>query len=667
MHVAFSWNPKFTQAGFKSKSPLSVANGTMNTCRPEKKQDSISSLTPDGCSGLGHDPSSFLKTPLFFQGVLGLAQQPLPKKLGNINPAASSPVSPSVSPAPHIQKRSALSPNSVAKHFSEQAHPYTLKDIQSLLRTVQTQTQCPHPELILQTLFQMTAYAQFNSLNILAKELSKDFEKGYPLIEDNLPGSLGSVVFYLASKKNFATTPFFEPAPPEPEPITPTSVDANPSHPRMNPLFPPKTNRTLSQILTQKPCSPGNLLLDETVLHHLQRHPEWVEKIRKSPIQLVVTPGMMEGISPFNQGDEGEHLEHLAQKMKGIVMEVMKMMASVQNKSSIASYQAIETVLKNRCLDKLSHLHPSLREKIRFILPSQPSSKTLNPEEILKQLNPPFVSASEIQDILNQICPATLPQQAALEFLSRSGEVFSPRRVGKALVQIHQGVLDYATSHGISVENIVFINPNNQKSYCLMNHMYQALNHVSPSQFITLEHGHPDWMNLRKNTEDAPHLLVVLDDLAGTGASLNSALHEIDGAVCQENTHLYLAPIISTDAAFESYFTLKAQQKAQSRLELKYRPHRIIQPFHLTDYFNQLTLTEKSLFNAILQKRGHYQANTSVVFPWMGSDTNNDFWGRFFVSPHTLNGNGNKRPAHNWVPLSLEDLPENMCGIELPT
>ncbi|MBY0405461.1 MAG: hypothetical protein K2X66_16285, partial [Cyanobacteria bacterium] len=357
-------------------------------------------------------------------------------------------------------------------------------------------------------------------------------------------------------------------------------------------------------------------------------------------------------------------LEHLAKKMKDIVMEGM---ASVQNKSSFHAYKAIETVLKNRCLGKLSRLDPSLREKIRFIFPSPLSPKNLIPEEILKQLNPPSLTASEIQDILNQICPATLPQQAALEFLIRSGEVFSPRRTGKALVQIHQGVLDYATSHGIHAENIVFINPNNQKSYCLINHMYQVINHVSPSQFIALEHGQPAWMKLRKNTENAPHLLVVLDDLAGTGASLNGVLHEIDGAVCQENTHLYLAPIISTDAAFESYFSLKAKQKTQSRLELKYRPHRIIQPFHLTDYFNQLTLTEKSLFNAILQKRGHYQANTSVVFPWMGSDTNNDFWGRFFVSPHTLNGNGNKRPAHNWVPLSLEDLPETMCGIEPPT
>ncbi|MBY0403132.1 MAG: hypothetical protein K2X66_04480, partial [Cyanobacteria bacterium] len=47
---------------------------------------------------------------------------------------------------------------------------------------------------------------------------------------------------------------------------------------------------------------------------------------------------------------------------------------------------------------------------------------------------------------------------------------------------------------------------------------------------------------------------------------------------------------------------------------------------------------------------------THVTFPWVGTDTNSYYWARYFVSPYTLNGRGNKGRAHRLEPIDASIL-----------
>ncbi|MBY0405297.1 MAG: hypothetical protein K2X66_15465, partial [Cyanobacteria bacterium] len=224
------------------------------------------------------------------------------------------------------------------------------------------------------------------------------------------------------------------------------------------------------------------------------------------------------------------------------------------------------------------------------------------------------------------------------------------------------------------------VNPNS--SFGVVNQMFQTIHHIPQRQMI-IGLGHPKNISplerleraILKPIETTPKtkgkdkvstpqtgspqvileegpskvksLVVVLDDLAGSGDSLgtyfNLDLRELTDAGHQ----VYMAPIISTEKAWQTHFSLLTQLHPG----LTYAPHQTVKPLHESEGYKSLSVLDQIRIDSVIQGRGYTQSNTSVVFPWMGSDTNNAFWRFFMVEPHTLNGNGNKKFGNRWKPL----------------
>jgi hypothetical protein len=539
---------------------------------------------------------------------------------------------------PHIRGVHPLNPTRVAQKLEAQIQPYTQKDIEGIAQAVSPED----PSLALEVLKQLTPFATMNSLNTLGETILSAKKEGFEPLWDDRPGTFSAVMSYLGSKGNFPG------------------------------LTPMRTFRSWIRDPKYKEQKPGCTFLDDTLLKTLTQK----EKLHPhlSNLKLLVPSSGLDGVTPFNQGNLGMIQEKVA--------TVFARAKTMQQETSCSWSDAVKKALEAPVRERIRNINPELEKNLQFIPPPVgPSTeglktiddKTLkrsgNPliDEILEQLQPPISRPQDLQKILETISPEPVIQQGALEVLERTAQIYSPRRTGQALLNTHDKVMALAEKKDIPLQNIYYILPDNHSSFTVINHMMQQLSGLPAKQFIDLsQQGEPvsrieDKIKQRENC-----LFVILDDLCGSGMTLGDGIESIRTFIAGSSRHsLVVAPIISTEQGQRNVQD-SAKKYWKDMNNFHYLPDQTVQAFHETAYYKSLNKNERTVIDAIVQGRGYLNANTSCVFPWMGSDTNSAFWREFFVTPNTLNGNGNaifkdideEHPVPNqkWKPLNEESL-----------
>ncbi|MBY0403419.1 MAG: hypothetical protein K2X66_05940, partial [Cyanobacteria bacterium] len=334
---------------------------------------------------------------------------------------------------------------------------------------------------------------------------------------------------------------------------------------------------------------------------------------------------------------------------------------------------AISQALNKPLIDGLKALHPEFANRVRILqnLDFLSSQKGLQPKvptpfDIAQRLKPQRISPYQLQQVLHTISNNPIFQQAALELMIRGGEIYSPRRVGMALEAIHQNIQEYAHQEKIHPQHIFYLLPTRAKSFTILAHQYQGIHQIPSKQFLVADETVGSSQALEKLMAQDPHqpkLFVVLDDLAGSGASYKIYMNR-EGKTLLEghpNHTLYLCPVVSTQKALSNYFSPPKptwdSNQGDSNGKVIFSPHAMIDGFTDTAYYQSLTPEEQKVFQALIQDEGFEKAMTQIVFPWMGTDTNNRFWAKFMVNPHTLNGKGNRpqAQANLWKRIEEED------------
>ncbi|MBY0404465.1 MAG: hypothetical protein K2X66_11250 [Cyanobacteria bacterium] len=540
--------------------------------------------------------------------------------------------------SPHIRGSHSLNPTRVAQTLEAQIQPYTPKDIEGIAQAVSPE----EPALALEVLKQMTPFATMNSLNTLGEYLLSSKNEGIEPLGDDRPGTFSAVMSYLASKGNFQG------------------------------LYPMKSFRKWLREAPQKGTSQGCILLDDTLLKTLTQK----EKLHPhlSNLKLLVPSSGLDGVTPFNQGNLGMIQEKAA--------TVFNRAKAMQEQTSCAWPEAVQKALEAPIRERIRSINPELEKNIQFIPPPgrpSPEGPLINvPKEskgsdnpligdILNQLQPPTSRPQNIQKVLATLSPEPVIQQAALEVVERSAQIYSPRRTGQALLNTHDKVMALAEKKDIPLQNIYYILPDNHSSFTVINHMMQQLSGLPAKQFIDLsQHGEPVSRIEEKIKQGEKCLFVILDDLCGSGMTLGDGIESIRTFIAGSSKHsLVVAPIISTEQGQRNVQN-SAKKYWKDINNFHYLPDQTVQAFHETAYYKSLNKNERLVIDAIVQGRGYLNANTSCVFPWMGSDTNSAFWREFFVTPNTLNGNGNAIfkdidedhpvPNQKWQPLNEESL-----------
>jgi hypothetical protein len=142
---------------------------------------------------------------------------------------------------------------------------------------------------------------------------------------------------------------------------------------------------------------------------------------------------------------------------------------------------------------------------------------------------------------------------------------------------------------------------------------------------------------------------VVLDDVAGSGDSLNGA--SIGASSSGYKGQIVISPMVSTAKA-NKLFTEPGTGITSTRQNNSYLPGRVMSAIKESPYYKGLTTAQQAQLLKLLGKFGlGYDDNgLSMAFPYMAPDNNNYMFGDRIAEEFILNQNRAAAKTGTWKP-----------------
>jgi hypothetical protein len=237
-------------------------------------------------------------------------------------------------------------------------------------------------------------------------------------------------------------------------------------------------------------------------------------------------------------------------------------------------------------------------------------------ESIVRRLNGlQGITAAQVEQELNKLPPGY--HAYASELAAQNSVVYSPRAMAHELRTMHQSILQVAQQRNIPIDNIYYFVPGALKSYGMVAMAYMYATGVGSDRFVSSPQSAP-----------SDGLIIVLDDLAGTGGSLSSLL-KTDGSGVLHTA--LTATIISTSPALE---------------DLPSIPNTVIEPLENSPLARGLPTEHMEMLYFTAGHNGHGGMSLCVSLPYMSPDNNCSFWSTLFAPYFTASSAGikNKLP-----------------------
>ncbi len=230
--------------------------------------------------------------------------------------------------------------------------------------------------------------------------------------------------------------------------------------------------------------------------------------------------------------------------------------------------------------------------------------------QIKENLNPPMPSRKELYTIIdNALFHRMMTKDFYLDFLNQTMEFISPRQYAKYLQDMHSKIDQYLIDQNKPLNRVYYLIPANNKSYMLANYEYFKVNNIkNPKVLYFTKDNYSDY-EFCKNSENLDRLnslpenstVIVLDDCAMTGLSYTEErfLYRAFAKKLNKSLDIVFAPMITTP---------KAKNLIDSCIKDAGREN------------NDIIIYSKEL--PIVKEL--YDPTTSVIFPYMGPDTNYD-------------------------------------------
>jgi hypothetical protein len=261
------------------------------------------------------------------------------------------------------------------------------------------------------------------------------------------------------------------------------------------------------QIATTSDVKPGTIvILDDVVLARIKSDPTFARSLNEPGVVLVQPRGFTDGINMFNAGTP----DVIAARTQHLVDRATKLQAGSGGKLSFDD--AITQALDEHTREALKAAN--VTGSLEVVDPA--AHPDLSSGAVAKQLNGDAgITEAQVEAVLASVPEA---DRAMLrELMAQQSEIYSPRRITNDLVVQHQQILAMAAQRGIKAENVYFLIPRGEKSYGMMAMAHREAtgtpvdHYVNGAGDLAGRHLGPDTM------------VVVLDDVAGSGDSLNGA------------------------------------------------------------------------------------------------------------------------------------------------
>ena len=247
-------------------------------------------------------------------------------------------------------------------------------------------------------------------------------------------------------------------------------------------------------------------------------------------------------------------------------------------------------------------------------------------ENIYNQLRPEQISRDELNIILDatvmkkfkNIDDQIEAKDGLAKYLENSLENYSPERISKDLKEVHSKIIETAKSLGKKPEDIIYIIPNDSKSYDLIDYQYQKINNIPKEKFITLKNPH-----FTNALHFQNKVLVVLDDCSLSGSSFledqnfEYSINSINAK--QNNNNIVFAALYISDYA-EDKITKKIYKRKRQNQDIIIKNNS-----NENNWSNNLEKKSKKSLEEALGKAGWQESRYCLIFPYMAPDNNSEF------------------------------------------
>ena len=365
--------------------------------------------------------------------------------------------------------------------------------------------------------------------------------------------------------------------------------------------------------------SKATCIVDELLLQKMETNSSYLREILSKDLSFVIPEGFSSGLNPFNQ------TKSLKEILKQHIIKFKELKLKYPDKSED---EIISELLNQSFKQRLEKLGIKDAKVIR-------GSYSTDINSLVEQLNGKHISAEELNKIL-----AKYPEkkrQYILEILARSLTVPNSKEISKKMQIMHKMLVKL---NGGSDKGIYYVIPQDTKSYSIITMQYQLINNISPRRIITLE-------ELSKQIPKDAKSLVVLDDLAGSGESLQTAFMSIYECLPKEQEQIkdvFLMPMLSTKKAFKLL-----NKEGMGKVRATCIPTEIVESIQSKQYWSTLSEEDQIIIKNILDGSGFGGDNLCVCLPYLGPDNNCSFFSKNFAQLFTLNGSGIKRSTKKQI------------------
>jgi len=243
------------------------------------------------------------------------------------------------------------------------------------------------------------------------------------------------------------------------------------------------------------------------------------------------------------------------------------------------------------------------------------------------------------------------------ELMAHQAEIFSSRRQSQAVGKQAQNMYDIAAQKGVPKDKVYYFIFKDMKSYGMVAMAHREMTGTAPDHYIN---GAAE-LSTRNLPPDA--MLVVLDDVAGSGDSLRQATAGAKSSGFQGQ--IVVSPMVSTveaQALFNGAPGTPNAGIARPGSNVTYAPESMVNSLKDSQWFNSLPRPKQDRLVDILKHTGFPGAGQpdlagnglSMAFPYMAPDNNNAFFADQVAPAFIANNNENasKNNYGEWTPPS---------------
>jgi hypothetical protein len=326
------------------------------------------------------------------------------------------------------------------------------------------------------------------------------------------------------------------------------------------------------------------LILDKVVIAKMNAPvtgKEFAKSLVTNKVVLLDPRGFVDGNNMYNSASP----EVIAQRADA----VLKRATAIETAEKIPFDEAVSRALDEQSRAAIEAQDPAvaaaLKGQLQVVDPA--AHADLGSAAIADQVNSSGkVTEAQLEAALAKVREADRPYLR--EILAQQAEIFSPRRQGNELAEQGQKILDLASPHGIPEGKVFYLVPVTGKSYGMVAMAHREATSTPVDHYIEGPAGLRDAM--AKGTIDNSSMLVIFDDVAGSGDSLRDA-----NIIAKNNGYrgkIAIAPIVSTGKANEVFNGPRGI--ATNDPNVTYMPGRIAPALKETPFFQSLSPAERT-------------------------------------------------------------------------